>query len=283
MDDYIEVKFKFSPENEVECDILSAFLGSAGYESFAPIAGGIAAYIKKKNYSGVVIKAAIEEYDFKSQITWEAALIEGKDWNEEWEKSSFTPIEIAGQCIIHSTDSKDYNKLPIDITINPRMSFGSGHHATTRVMAEELLAMEIAGKNVADVGTGTGILAIIASKKGAKQITAIEIDDFAYENATENFRLNNCENIEAIHGDAKALEGREGQFDLLIANINRNIILADINRYATALKHGGTMLLSGFFDEDTEMITAAGKKEGLEFSEKKHNEEWTLLKLEKKG
>jgi ribosomal protein L11 methyltransferase len=188
--------------------------------------------------------------------------IEGQDWNEEWEKHYFQPIVVAGRCVIHSSFHKDYPICPLDITIDPKMAFGTGHHATTSLMAKFLLDTDLKGKSVIDMGTGTGLLAIIAAMRGASPVTAIEIDPAAKDNAVENVALNGHNEINVILGDASALENI-APADFFLANINRNVILTDIPLYASRLKQDGLMALSGFYQEDIDMLLEAAANLGL--------------------
>ena len=204
--------------------------------------------------------------------------MKGKDWNEEWEKHYFRPILIDDKCVIHSSFHTDVPEAPYDIVIDPKMAFGTGHHNTTSQMVKHILASDIKGKSVIDMGTGTGILGILAAMRGASRVTGIEIDGAAYENAIENVSLNHVE-MDLIHGDASALAGLEPA-DFLFANINRNIITNDMSAYAATLQKGGLMLLSGFYESDIPVVLEAAKPFGL--SEKTHTvkgDNWTCLIL----
>ena len=207
--------------------------------------------------------------------------IEGRDWNEEWEKNYFRPIVIEGECVVHSSFHKDVPQARYDIVIDPKMAFGTGHHHTTSRMAAWLLSEDLQGKSVIDMGTGTGILAMLASMRGAAPVTGIEIDPDAWDNAVDNARVNGRD-IRMICGDASALSELEPT-DYLLANINRNIILGDIAAYARALKPGGVMLLSGFYDHDLPMIEAAAAGQGLEYVDKKLSADWCAAKFRMKA
>ena len=188
---------------------------------------------------------------------------------------------IADRCVIHSTFHKDYPKMEYDIVIDPKMAFGTGHHETTNLMVEQILREEMNGATVLDMGTGTGILAMLASMCGAKEAVGIEIDEFAFQNTLENVKLNNVRNVKMLLGDASLLKP-EWQFDYVIANINRNIIMADIDRYAMVLRPGGKMLLSGFYEHDIPVVLETATPLGL--TEVLHNvkNRWTMLLLEKR-
>ena len=281
MNDYVKATFFVEPYNEVQCDILAALLCEVGFESFEQNVTGIDAYIQQSLFDTSNIEQAISQYDFSSKITWKCETIEGRDWNEEWEKNYFTPMVIADRCVIHSTFHKDYPKMEYDIVIDPKMAFGTGHHETTNLMVEQILREEINGATVLDMGTGTGILAMLASMCGAKEAVGIEIDEFAFQNTLENVKLNNVRNVKMLLGDASLLKP-EWQFDYVIANINRNIITADIDRYAMVLRPGGKMLLSGFYEHDIPVVLETATPLGL--TEVLHNvkNRWTMLLLEKR-
>lgn len=281
MNDYVKATFFVEPYNEVQCDILAALLCEVGFESFEQNVTGIDAYIQQSLFDTSNIEQAISQYDFSSKITWKCETIEGRDWNEEWEKNYFTPMVIADRCVIHSTFHKDYPKMEYDIVIDPKMAFGTGHHETTNLMVEQILREEMSGATVLDMGTGTGILAMLASMCGAKEAVGIEIDEFAFQNTLENVKLNAVRNVKMLLGDASLLKP-EWQFDYVIANINRNIITADIDRYAMVLRPGGKMLLSGFYEHDIPVVLETATPLGL--TEVLHNvkNRWTMLLLEKR-
>ena len=280
MNNYMKVAFSLTPYDEMKCDILVSVLADYGFECFEPTGNGTNAYIVAADYDAAAVERAVEEASLDGvQVTWEAEEIKGVNWNEEWEKNYFKPMTIAGRCVIHSTFHTDYPKLEYEIVIDPKMAFGTGHHETTSLMVEQILREDLTGKSVIDMGTGTGILAILASMCGASVVTGIEIDEDAYLNAVDNLRLNGAENkVGLIHGDASALAGID-KADVLLANINRNIITADIARYRAALKDGGIMLLSGFYVEDIPVVMEAARPQDLQ--QVLHNEKnrWVMLKL----
>lgn len=208
------------------------------------------------------------------------AVVEGRDWNEEWEKNYFQPIVIGNRCVVHSSFHHDVPEAQYDIVIDPKMAFGTGHHATTSLILDQLLDMPLEGKSVIDMGTGTAILAILAALRGAKPVTGIEIDPFAHANAIENVALNGHPEIRLILGDASALED-VAPAEVFIANINRNVITGDIAAYASRLVAGGTMLLSGFYVEDIPVVEAAASVVGLERCSFTERDRWTCLKLRK--
>ena len=222
----------------------------------------------------------MEAFPFDSVITADATTIEGQDWNAEWEKHYFRPIVVDDKCVIHSSFHTDIPECPYDIVIDPKMAFGTGHHSTTSLILRQLLSLDLKGRKVVDVGTGTGILAILAAMRGATDVTGIEIDPFAFENAVENVRTNGHPEITMKLGDASCLEGITDA-DLLLANINRNVITADLPAYVRAVRMGGTVILSGFYIEDVEVVRPVAESLGLALCEVTEDNRWACMKLEK--
>ena len=284
MNNYRQIRIDITPAPEEWVnDLLAQQLADAGFESFLPDENGLTAFIPDRQYVEGPVRDVVENFPVEGfSFSISDSFVEGKDWNAEWEKNYFKPIVIGDRCVIHSSFHTDVPKAEYDIVIDPKMAFGTGHHATTTLMIQGIFDVDLNGKTVTDVGTGTGILAILSAMRGAKVVNAIEIDPPAQENAVENVRLNNHPEINVILGDASALEVLP-QADLLLANINRNIILNDIKAYAGALKSGGTMLLSGFYEPDAEMIAAAAEPFGLEKqSTDTLGDNWCRLTLVKK-
>jgi ribosomal protein L11 methyltransferase len=278
MTNYIALRISVSPYSEDLCDLIAASLADVGYESFETIDGGMIAYIVDTDFNLDKAKEVLTDLPIAAKLSYESELIEGKDWNEEWEKNYFQPIVIDNRCVVHSTFHKDVPNADIDIVIDPKMAFGTGHHSTTGLMMRYLLEMNLNGKQIIDMGTGTGILAILSKKLGAKSVAGIEIDEGAYDNALLNAELNDVE-LQFIHSDVKGLEAVDEKCDLFIANINRNIILADIEAYAAALKEGGEMLLSGFYEKDIPIIESRAKMIGLEKLDYKMDNDWVAVRL----
>lgn len=281
MNDYIEVRFSISPYEEAYADVLSAILADSGFESFVADPDGLTAYVSQRLYDRDTIDTAILNFPIDGvTITHRDILVEGRDWNAEWEKNYFKPIVIGNRCVVHSSFHRDVPVAEYDIVIDPKMAFGTGHHQTTTLMIEALLSFPLDGKAVIDMGTGTGILAILAAMRGASPVTGIEIDEAAYVNALENIRLNHQPQINIVLGDAARLADVEPA-DVFIANINRNIILADIEAYADRLKAHGTMLLSGFYESDVEILLNAAKPLGLSYTSHDKKDDWACLRLQK--
>ena len=279
MNDYYRVRIDVAECTKDITDLAAAYLADAGFESFEPDSTGLTAYIKREAGDGVKIaEESLSDFPMESDFKITGEVIEGEDWNEEWEKNYFKPILIEGRCVIHSTFHREVPEAECDIVIDPKMAFGTGHHDTTSQLVKHILDLPLQGKSVIDMGTGTGILGILAAMRGAERVIGIEIDEAAYENAKENVTLNGVK-MELIHGNATALSGLEPA-DYLFANINRNIILGDIDRYAGRLKSGGEMLLSGFYDTDIAMIAEAASRYDLrEGTRLVSDARWVALRL----
>ena len=248
---YLEFSFRTSPCTEVVNDVLSAILGDAGFESFVEQEGGIAAYIQKDLYDETTVKAAID----------------------------FQPIVIGDRCVIHSTFHHDVPQTEYDIVINPQMAFGTGHHETTSLIIGELLDSDLQGKSLLDMGCGTSILAILARMRGAEPCTAIDIDEWCVRNSLENIELNHVDNISVFQGDASSLEDI-GPFDVVIANINRNILLNDMKQYVRCMRKGSQLFMSGFYVDDIPLIQAEAERNGLHFVHHQEKNRWAAVKFE---
>lgn len=279
MNDYRQLRLDLNPCCEDATDVLAALLADAGFESFVADADGMTAFIKDELYDEAAIDAALSLFPFEAEISRSVSTIEGQDWNSEWEKHYFKPIVVGERCVIHSSFHTDVPRAEYDIVIDPKMAFGTGHHATTSQVIAALLEIDEKGLTVTDMGTGTGILAILCAMRGASAVNGVEIDPAAWENAVENVRLNGQEERVSLHcGDASVLPSLP-RADLFIANINRNIITADLAAYVAAMKPGATMLLSGFYEHDIPVIMEVAAPLGL--TEVSHTvlNDWTCLKL----
>lgn len=278
MNDYSEVRLSLDPCNETMTDILAAMLAEIGYESFVPDNEGLTAYIRKEDFDASALDQIIENFPMETTLTETHTVVEGQDWNEEWEKNYFKPIVIDDLCVIHSTFHKDIPSCTYDIVIDPKMAFGTGHHATTTLILRRLLNLDLTGRKVVDMGTGTGILAILCDMRGAACVDAVEIDEFACENARENLRINGTSNVTLHHGDASVLS-RIRDVDLFLANINRNIITADLAAYADTLSPGAEVILSGFYEEDIPVIMKTAEVVGLSYGDHTVLDRWASLRL----
>jgi len=252
-------------------EILIAELGYAGFESFVENETGVIAYIQKEDCSDDILENIFVLNSNEFSIEYKKEEIEQVNWNSEWEKN-FSPIQVEDKVSIRAPFHENPN-LEYDIIIEPKMSFGTGHHETTHMMVQHLLDIEVKGKKTLDMGCGTGILAIFAEMKGAMPIDAIDIDNWCYLNTIENVERNNCTSYE---GDASLLEGKK--YDLIIANINRNILLIDLEIYASCLTNGGTLLLSGFYAEDIPLLDEKASAEGLNLQNEKKRNKWVSLR-----
>ena len=276
---YFEFTFHTNPCTETVNDVLAAVLGEVGFESFVECESGLTAYIQQSLCDEAAIKSVITEFPLPdTEITYTYVEAEDKDWNEEWEKNFFQPIVIDNRCVIHSTFHKDYPKAEYDIVINPQMAFGTGHHETTSSILGELLEADLKGKSVLDMGCGTSILAILASMRGAGKVTAIDIDDWCVNNSRDNIALNGISNITVELGDASLLNGRE-PFDVVIANINRNILLQDMPAYAACMKKGSELYISGFYTEDIPVLREKAKSLGMEYVHHREKHNWAAVKF----
>jgi ribosomal protein L11 methyltransferase len=271
----IYLGFHFSVEpKELGSEILVAELGELPFESFIDSETGIVAYIQKQFWSDNMLDDLHILSSPEFQVSYTIEEIDQVNWNEEWEKN-FEAIEVDGICHVrapfHPKTAAKY-----DIVIEPKMSFGTGHHETTHMMIQHLLETDVAGKKTLDMGCGTAILAILSEMKGAQPIDAIDIDNWCYLNSIENATRNNCNQITVYEGDADLLIGKK--YDLIIANINRNILLNDMQTYVDCLNKEGILLLSGFYNEDIPFIDASCTEKGLTYVKKFERNNWVSLK-----
>jgi len=271
---YIGYTFKVEPV-QPGTEILIAELGYAGFESFVETPDGVIAYIQEGGHSESILESIyiLSSEEFKITFTFE--IIAQTNWNAEWEKN-FNPIVVGDQCAIRAPFHDPF-EVKYDIIIEPKMSFGTGHHETTHMMIEHILASDFTNKSVLDMGCGTGILAILAMKKGALKVEAIDIDNWCYLNSLENISRNDCNQIIVLEGDASLLEGK--QYDVIIANINRNILLNDLNTYVACLNKNSSLFLSGFYNSDCALIEASCQKLGLKLETKRTRNNWVALKF----
>lgn len=281
MNDYTKVKFTVTPNEEVATDVLAALLAEVGFESFVPEEGGMSAYVPQALHNEESIAAVVAEFPIEGfTITYESEFIEGEDWNAQWEKNYFQPIVLGEDCVIHSTFHTDVPKARYDILIDPKMAFGTGYHQTTCHMLRAILASDMEGKSVLDMGCGTALLAILARKHGATDVVAIDIDEFAYENAKENIVLNGTPDIEVRLGGAEAIKESDS-FDFVIANINRNILLMDMVNYVRCMHSGSQIFISGFYTEDMEVLKEEASRHGLRYLDYAENDRWAMMRFVK--
>jgi len=268
--EYIELEFKVSPQ-ELGNEILVAELAELGFESFSETEESLKAYIQAHLYDeNALNNISIFSFDtFK--VDYSSKLIADQNWNATWEEN-YPPVVIDNRVAIRAPFHPAFTEVEFDIVIEPKMSFGTAHHATTAQMISYILKQDLKGLNILDMGSGTAVLAILASMRGAKHIDAIDNDEWAYNNAVENVERNNITNISVELGDASLLKDRK--YDLVIANINRNILLNDIKHYAASMHKSNLLLLSGFYESDIEMLSAEALKYGLVYQEHTIDRDW---------
>jgi ribosomal protein L11 methyltransferase len=270
---YLAYHFSVDPK-ELGSEILIAELGETPFESFIETETGFSAFIQKDLWTKNVLDDINLLHNPEFTISHTIEEIEQVNWNQEWEKN-FEAIDVDGVCHVRAPFHPKTN-AEFDIVIEPKMSFGTGHHETTHMMIQHLLETDVTNLKTLDMGCGTAILAILAEMKGAKPIDAIDIDNWCYLNSIENAERNNCTEITVYEGDAALLKGKK--YDLIIANINRNILLNDMQQYVDCLNKNGILLLSGFYTEDIPAIDASCTEQGLTYVKKFERNNWTSLK-----
>ncbi|WP_372920218.1 50S ribosomal protein L11 methyltransferase [Salegentibacter sp.] len=273
---YFEFRFKIDPL-QPGSEILIAELGYLGFESFVEEEDGVTAYIPVEEYEEDLLAQVHILQSDEVEISYSKEEIEKVNWNEEWEKN-FTPIVVDDRCSIRATFHPSA-ETEYEIVIDPKMSFGTGHHATTHLMIQHILNNDFTDKNVLDMGCGTGVLAILASMKGAHIVDAIDIDNWCYQNSLENVERNNCDNVSVEEGGAELLEGRK--YHIILANINRNILLRDLPVYVASLEDKGELYLSGFYEDDISAIRKACEELGLKYVEHLERNNWVAVKFSK--
>ena len=273
---YIGYHFQINPL-ELGSEILIAELGEKAFESFIETETGISAYVQKDLWSENILEdiQILDNSEFNISYTFEE--IEQVNWNEEWEKN-FEAIEVDGKCHVRAPFHEKTN-AEYDIVIEPKMSFGTGHHETTHMMIQHILETDFTNKKTLDMGCGTAILAILVEMKGAQPIDAIDIDNWCYLNSIENAERNNCKHISVYEGDASLLSGKK--YDIIIANINRNILLNDMQQYVDCLNTNGILFLSGFYTEDIPVISESCTSKGLTYVKQFERNNWVALKFVK--
>lgn len=282
---YYEFDFTYDTSLDIEIvnDVLAAELGEIGFESFTSDEKGLQGFIPATLYNIAHVEEKLAAFPLEgTTIHYSALPVEDKDWNEEWEKNYFQPIHIGNECQIRASFHPEKPGFRHNILIDPKMAFGTGNHETTYLMIQAMLASDLKGQEVLDMGCGTAVLAILAHQQGAKRIVAIDIDEWAYNNALENIHLNQAEEIQVLLGGAERI-AETGTYDTILANINRNILLHDIHHYAQALKEGGQLIMSGFYEEDCPMLEAECRQWGLEPIDRASRNKWTRMRVIRKN
>lgn len=276
---YIQVNFSFTNIIDYQQDLLIAALADVGFDTFEDTATGFNAFIVDNQYNETELNEVLMSFGDELQYTYTVEAIAPKNWNEEWEKN-FSPLIINKDCYVRATFHPQQPQYQYEIVIDPKMAFGTGHHQTTTMMMLYILETNMEGKNILDMGSGTGILGILAAKRGAKAITAIDNDEVCYRSAIENAALNKVDNLTSLCGSKETIPSHE--FDLILANINRNILLDQIEHYANVLVKDGLIFFSGFYETpDLDMIKVHCAQFGLSYINHKKNGEWVAAQFKK--
>jgi ribosomal protein L11 methyltransferase len=274
---YLEINITISPALPWR-ELINADLGDIGFESFVDKEDGTQAFIRVDDFSEEKLTRLLESYNDSCKTTFSKKEIESVNWNEEWEKN-FDPIFVGDNCVVRATFHQLEKQYPYDIIINPKMSFGTGHHATTHLMIQEMLTIDLKGTDVLDMGCGTSVLAILASKLEAKTVLAIDNDQWAVDNSVENIKLNNIENVETVRGSDDEFNGK--RFNIILANINLNVLLAQIDSYYSAMLEEGVILFSGVLEKDVSKLYAAVKQIGFSIIDTKQKDKWVMVRCKK--
>lgn len=273
--DSLELIVQFKAEDSIKKEIFTAELADLGFESFVEEESILKAYIQENNYQEPEVNSFLAKHvDVKYSVT----TIKQQNWNAEWE-NNYHPIIYQDKCIVKASFHQIEKKYPIEIIIDPKMSFGTGHHETTSLMIEKMFDMDFQGKTVLDMGTGTGILAILAAKLGAKKIIAIDNDEWSYENSVENCEKNNIQNVKVILGEATKIP--KISYDIILANINRNILLSDLKYYVEHLAERGGVILSGIYEKDKEKLDLEANQHNLRFVDFQEKNNWIAIRYKK--
>ena len=277
---YFEVDFTISPYSADASDVLAAMAGEAGFETFEETETGLKGYVQQSLFDVSVLKTALEDFPFEdTTISYDIREAEDRDWNEQWEQEGFEPIIISDNLIIHDGRHLPDSTPDIAIEIDAKLAFGTGTHETTRMICSTLLELQPKGR-VLDCGTGTGILSICALKLGAQEAIGYDIDEWSVDNARHNAVINQIDNrFTSLLGDASILNKVEGTFDLVMANINRNILLNDMPQFVSKMNADATLILSGFYTDDCQTLIEKAQTLGLTLQQQKEDQQWACLVL----
>ena len=286
---YIQVKFSAEPDSQDVRDIIAALAAEVGFDSFTDEPDGLVGYCQEDLFNKETLTEIIQSLPIPDvKVSFEAAKAEDKNWNEEWEKAGFDPIIIDDRCAIICKNMEEdatatypqLEKIPMKITIDAQQAFGTGTHETTQMIVSLLLNQDLKEKRVLDCGCGTGILGIVAAKCGAKEVVSYDIDEWSVRNAEHNAELNGVE-LDVLEGDRRVLSHVSGVFDVILANINRNIILEDIDEFVSVMTTESKIILSGFYEQDAEVILQKANELGLKENQRLLNHDWCCLLLER--
>lgn len=286
---YIQVKFTAEPDSQDVRDIIAALAAEVGFDSFTDEPNGLVGYCQEDIFNKETLTEIIQSLPIPDvKVSFEAAKAEDKNWNEEWEKAGFDPIIIDDRCAIICKNMEEdatatypqLEKIPMKITIDAQQAFGTGTHETTQMIVSLLLNQDLKEKRVLDCGCGTGILGIVAAKCGAKEVVSYDIDEWSVRNAEHNAKLNGVE-LDVLEGDRRVLSHVSGVFDVILANINRNIILEDIDEFVSVMTTESKIILSGFYEQDAEAILQKANELGLKENQRLLNHDWCCLLLER--
>ena len=284
---YIVAEFKIacSPELlQVARDLVADAAGEAGFESFEETPDGLKGYVQEQLFDREMLDRNLAELLLDAAaVSYTLHPTEDKDWNEQWEQEGFSPIDIGGRVLIYDArqPAPAISAQAVGVSIRARQAFGTGTHQTTRLMIASLLDSPLQGKRVLDCGCGTGVLGLVAAKLGAREVVAYDIDEWSVENAKHNAQENHVENLTVLHGDAQVLSHVSGLFELVMANINRNILLHDMPAFAEMLTADGTLIISGFYEEDAPLLLAEAEKSGFREQGWQTEDRWCCLRLAK--
>lgn len=277
---YFEVDFTISPYSVDASDVLAAMAGEVGFETFEETVTGLKGYVQQSLFDVSVLKTALEDFPFEdTTISYDIREAEDRDWNEQWEQEGFEPIVISDNLIIHDGRHLPDSTPDISIEIDAKLAFGTGTHETTRMICSTLLELQPKGR-VLDCGTGTGILSICALKLGAQEAVGYDIDEWSVDNARHNAVINQVDNrFTSLLGDASILNKVKGTFDLVMANINRNILLNDMPQFVSKMSADATLILSGFYTDDCQILIEKAQTLGLTLQQQKEDQQWACLVL----
>lgn len=286
---YCEVDFKIIPDIQVARDIVAALAGECGFESFEDTKEGLKGYIQAEAFEQDQLAYAMATFPIPDvKVEYTVNDVEEQDWNATWEETGFDPIVVNDTCVIYDAkkglapihDQLEQIASPLLIGIEARQAFGTGTHSTTQMIVSTILNMDLKGKRVLDCGCGTGILSIVAAKQGAEEVVGYDIDNWSVENTQHNAALNQV-SVEVLEGDKTVLSHINGMFDLVLANINRNILLADMSSFVEVLAQDGTLVISGFYDMDAPILEQHAKDLGLQLCQTLVSEDWCCLVLQR--